>query len=76
MDKRSAIQLRLQQTVEGLSVVAMTYYSMSLLKLLITPLAIEEYLPISKGMLLTLTTPVMFFAAVMVVVRIRKSLHR
>lgn len=76
MDKRSAIQLRLQQTVEGLSVVAMTYYSMSLFKLLITPLAIEEYLPISKGMLLTLTTPVMFFAAVMVVVRIRKSLHR
>lgn len=76
MDKRSAIQLRLQQTVEGLSVVAMTYYSMSLLKLLITPLAIEEYLPVSKGMLLTLTTPVMFFAAVMVVVRIRKSLHR
>ncbi|MGB2044558.1 MAG: DUF3422 family protein [Porticoccaceae bacterium] len=76
MDKRSEIQLRLQQTVEGLSVVAMTYYSMSLIKLLTTPLAIEKYLPMTQGMALALTTPVVFFAAIMVVLRIRKKLHR
>jgi len=45
MDKRSEIQLRLQQTVEGLSVIAMTYYSMSLIELLLKPVAIENYLP-------------------------------
>jgi uncharacterized membrane-anchored protein len=31
MDKRSSLQLRLQQTVEGLSVVAIGYYLLSLL---------------------------------------------
>jgi uncharacterized membrane-anchored protein len=75
MDKRSEIQLRLQQTVEGLSVVAMTYYSMSLIELLLKPVAIEEYLPISNGMALALITPMVFCAAVMVTLRIRKKLQ-
>lgn len=33
MDRRSKLQLRLQQTVEGLSIVAVSYYALSLLKL-------------------------------------------
>ena len=32
MDKRSKVQLRLQETVEGLSIVAVSYYALSLLK--------------------------------------------
>lgn len=32
MDRRSQLQLRLQQTVEGLSIVAVSYYALSLLK--------------------------------------------
>ena len=75
MDKRSEIQLRLQQTVEGLSVVAMTYYSMNLIELLAKPLPIQDYLPISHGMALALFTPVVFIGAIMVVLRIRKKLH-
>jgi uncharacterized membrane-anchored protein len=75
MDKRSEIQLRLQQTVEGLSVIAMTYYSMSLIELLLKPVAIENYLPISQGIALAAITPVVFLGAVMLTLRIRKNLH-
>ncbi|MCT2531295.1 DUF3422 domain-containing protein [SAR92 clade bacterium H921] len=75
MDKRSELQLRLQQTVEGLSVVAMTYYSMKLIELLIKPIPLESYLPISKGLALALLTPVIFCGAMWVIVRIRKKLH-
>jgi uncharacterized membrane-anchored protein len=32
MDSRSRVQLRLQETVEGLSIVAVSYYALSLLK--------------------------------------------
>ena len=76
MDKRSALQLRLQQTVEGLSVVAMTYYSMNLIKLLIAPLPIEQYLLISKTMALAIMTPFIFTGALMLVKRIRNKLEK
>ncbi|MDB9969855.1 DUF3422 domain-containing protein [Porticoccaceae bacterium] len=76
MDKRSALQLRLQQTVEGLSVVAMTYYSMNLIKLLIAPLPIEQYLLMSKTMALAIMTPFVFTGALMLVKRIRDKLEK
>ena len=39
MDKRAALHLRLQETVEGLSVVAISYYAVSLGSYLLAPLA-------------------------------------
>ncbi|HUF87493.1 MAG TPA: DUF3422 domain-containing protein [Thermohalobaculum sp.] len=39
MNRRAAMQLRLQQTVEGLSVVAISYYGVSLMGYLLGPLA-------------------------------------
>ena len=39
MDQRAGLQLRLQETVEGLSVVAVSYYALSLLNYLLGPLA-------------------------------------
>jgi uncharacterized membrane-anchored protein len=39
MDERAALQLRLQETVEGLSVVAISYYGVNLAANLIKPLA-------------------------------------
>lgn len=39
MDKRAALQARLQETVEGLSVVAISYYAVSLLTYLLAPFA-------------------------------------
>ncbi len=42
MNKRAALQLRLQQTVEGLSVVAISYYAVSLAGYVLVPLARPE----------------------------------
>ena len=39
MDRRAAMQLRLQETVEGLSVVAISYYAVSLAEHIFGPLA-------------------------------------
>lgn len=39
MNRRAALQLRLQETVEGLSVVAISYYAVSLTSYLLAPLA-------------------------------------
>ncbi|OUS04271.1 hypothetical protein A9Q96_15070 [Rhodobacterales bacterium 52_120_T64] len=41
MDRRAALQLRLQETVEGLSVVAISYYAVSLAGYLLTPVAYQ-----------------------------------
>ncbi len=41
MDQRAALQLRLQRTVEGLSVVAISYYAVNLAVYLLGPLAAE-----------------------------------
>lgn len=49
MDRRADLQLRLQRTVEGLSVVAISYYAVSLAGYLIYPLA--ESLQVSPGYL-------------------------
>lgn len=47
MDRRAALQLRLQHTVEGLSVVAISYYAVSLASYLLYPLS--QALGVSKG---------------------------
>ena len=74
MDKRSELQLRLQQTVEGLSVVAITYYSMGLLRLMVEPIPIQDYVPLTDASVIAIATPLIFFSTLMVVRRIRKKL--
>jgi uncharacterized membrane-anchored protein len=54
MDRRSDLQLRLQRTVEGLSVVAVSYYAVSLMAYLIAPAS--DPLGTSKGVLTALIT--------------------
>ena len=54
MDKRADLQLRLQHTVEGLSVVAISYYAVSLVGYLAYPFG--DLVGISKGMLTALIT--------------------
>jgi uncharacterized membrane-anchored protein len=49
MDRRAEQQARLQETVEGISVVAISYYAVSLLTYLLAPLT--KVLPISKTVL-------------------------
>ena len=74
MDNRSKVQLRLQQTVEGLSVVAITYYSMGLLRLMVEPIPIERYLHLTDSAVVAIATPIIFLSTLMVVRRIRKKL--
>jgi uncharacterized membrane-anchored protein len=73
MDKRADLQLRLQRTVEGLSVVAISYYAVSLAAYLAYPLA--QALHMSKEALTAaLVLPVVGLVWLMVR-RVRKALH-
>ncbi len=72
MDRRADLQLRLQHTVEGLSVVAISYYAVSLVGYLLYPVA--GTLGLSKGLLLALITLPVVFAVWLMVRRIRKKM--
>ncbi len=72
MDKRADLQLRLQRTVEGLSVVAISYYAVSLAGYLLYPVA--EMVGVSKGVLLAVVTLPVVAAVWMMVRRLRKHL--
>ena len=72
MDKRADLQLRLQHTVEGLSVVAISYYAVSLASYLLYPLT--EVTPLSKGLLSALVTVPVVLLVWVAVRRIRKNI--
>ena len=73
MDRRADLQLRLQKTVEGLSVVAISYYAVSLAGYLLLPLA--KGVGLDKGMLMALVTVPVVLAVWWVIRRIRRSVH-
>ena len=74
MDRRSDLQLRLQRTVEGLSVVAISYYAVSLVGYLLYP--VTEATGISKGMLTALATLPVVALVWMLVRRLRASVEK
>jgi uncharacterized membrane-anchored protein len=74
MDKRSDLQLRLQRTVEGLSVVAISYYAVSLAAYLLYPLG--EATGIGKGMLTALITLPVVGLVWLMVRRIRAGIEK
>jgi uncharacterized membrane-anchored protein len=57
MDRRAKLQLRLQETVEGLSVAAVTYYAVGLIGYLAKALA-EMGLPISPAVIMGISIPI------------------
>ncbi|WP_460274600.1 DUF3422 family protein [Celeribacter sp. ULVN23_4] len=71
MDKRADMQLRLQETVEGLSVVAISYYAVSLVGYVIYP--VLEPLGLSKGVALAMATPVVVGLVWLAIRRIKKQ---
>ncbi len=71
MDKRADLQLRLQRTVEGLSVVAISYYAINLVSYAAYPVA--KAAGLDKPMLTAIATPVVLLAVWWVVRRIRKA---
>jgi uncharacterized membrane-anchored protein len=72
MDRRVALQLRLQKTVEGLSVVAIGYYTVNLLAYFLVPFAKDN--GISKTYLMAGLTPLVLLVLWLVLHRIRKHL--
>ncbi|AZL60954.1 DUF3422 domain-containing protein [Tabrizicola piscis] len=73
MDKRADLQLRLQRTVEGLSVVAISYYAVSLAAYLAYPLAKALHMG-KEALTAALVLPVVGLVWLLVR-RIRKALH-
>lgn len=73
MDKRADMQLRLQQTVEGLSTVAISYYAVNLGAYALEPVA--HRLHVSHGALMAMLTPVVLLAVWLMVRRIRNHFH-
>lgn len=74
MDRRTHLQLRLQQTVEGLSVVAISYYLVGLIGYVFKGL--HEVVPVLKPELATgLAIPLVALCVALAVRRIRRTLH-
>ena len=74
MDQRAALQLRLQRTVEGFSVVAISYYAVNLVSYLIFPVAAE--FGWSKELVTGMTVLPVLSIVWYVIHRIRKSMDK
>jgi len=75
MNQRAAAQLRLQATVEGLSVAAITYYIIGLIKILAEGLA-ESGWPIDAGIATAISIPVVAGIVFVAVRKVRRSVTR
>ncbi|MEH6548671.1 MAG: DUF3422 domain-containing protein [Pseudomonadales bacterium] len=75
MDRRAMLQLRMQQTVEGLSIIAMTHYSLSLLGHLLAGIP-SHVLPLEADTLVAMVTPVVFLGAWLSIRSIRKKFQQ
>ena len=73
MDRRSDLQLRLQRTVEGLSVVAISYYAVSLAMYILGP--VEYQLGISKTVMAAIVTPIVLIGVWLMLQRLKKHLE-
>jgi uncharacterized membrane-anchored protein len=73
MDRRADLQLRLQRTVEGLSVVAISYYALNLALYMLKPLG--EAAGLSDAVLAAVTTPLVVVLVWFLVHRIRKGME-
>jgi uncharacterized membrane-anchored protein len=71
MNKRAAMQLRLQQTVEGLSVAAISYYVVGLIGYLIKAVT-HDLLPVDPAVVTGASVPVAVLGVWWVVRNIRK----
>jgi uncharacterized membrane-anchored protein len=74
MNRRAELQLRLQRTVEGLSVVAISYYAVSLAGYLLKPAA--GYLAVKEEVLVAMVAVPVIGGVWAFVRRIRESLER
>ena len=71
MNRRSHIQLRLQQTVEGLSVAAISYYLISLLKIFLHG-ANDQLFHFDENLVLTIAAPIVLLTIYVIVRNMKK----
>lgn len=72
MNERTRLQLRLQQTVEGLSIAAISYYVVALLMHVLEGLHDVHLLPLDTGLATAMLVPLVVLAVALVVRRIRR----
>jgi len=75
MDLRAKIQLRLQETVEGLSIVAITSYIVSLIGSITKAANTSEHIDINPTLATGLSIPVVLIIVALAVRRIHKKIH-
>jgi len=75
MNQRSQLQFRLQETVEGLSVVAISYYLVGLIKYLLEGLPLSQW-GVSKGALLAAIIPLVLICVLFLTRRIKSRLFK
>lgn len=75
MNQRAQLQLRLQETVEGLSVVAISYYTIGIISTGFKAAKAAGY-PVDAGLFTGLSIPVVMLGAFLLVRRIRKSVMK
>jgi len=75
MNRRADLQLRLQQTVEGLSVVAITYYALALLRCAFEGLH-DAGLPIRVSIAEAVALPIILLVVYLGVRHVRKVIHK
>lgn len=73
MDKRHDQQLKISQTVEGLSIVAITYYAVGLVSYLLKALAKQPWMPFSDTILTAISVPFILMVVWFMLKRIRKA---
>jgi len=74
LDRRQGLQLRMQETVEGLSVIAMTYYGVGIGAYLLKPMA--KAAGIEEGLVTLVAVPVIGLIVLMNMRRLRRHLAR
>jgi uncharacterized membrane-anchored protein len=75
MNHRSHLQFRLQETVEGISVVAISYYLVGLIKYLLDGLP-QELLVVSKSVLLASSIPIVVGGVLLLTRQIKHRLFK
>ena len=75
MELRARAQLRLQETVESLSIIAMTYYIIGLISTLIDPLNFKKFF-VSKEIFLALCVPIILIIIWFIAKMVRKKIKK
>ena len=75
MELRARAQLRLQETVESLSIVAITYYIVGILSVLVDPVNFD-LIYLSKELFLALCVPIVLISIWYIAKTVRKKINK